>query len=295
MTRTLGNNAFSNLRKTAGGLGAATGGCGIAVGKRWIPLASSSSFHIPNPNRGQFVLQAYFDGSGQNKPGDKMLTLGGIVASGSVWTDFEKEWMATLQAHNLREFHMTDAMALRRSFKGWSNEKVENLLNDLLTVCSKFYSRRFYAKSCTVNLEEYWKFAKEILVLPTPEEICINACCGSGLPEDEENPGAEFQQVELYFDIHEDFRHKIQEPWERGKRKHAGGWINQVQTIATICAEERPPLQAADLIAWTANAYHRKHERAKKLYPIMRSTIIGLHIFYDYGRLVSEYDKRIHC
>ena len=133
MTRTLDSDAFSNLRKTAGSLGAAGGGCGIAVGKRWIPLASSSSFHIPNPNRGQFVLQAYFDGSGQNKPGDKMLTLGGIVASGSVWTDFEKEWMATLQAHNLREFHMTDAMALRRSFKGRSNEKVENLLNDLFT------------------------------------------------------------------------------------------------------------------------------------------------------------------
>lgn len=77
------------------------------------------------------MLKAYFDASGKNDPATRILTLGGLVASEAVWPDFEKEWQAVLGLYCLDSFHMMDAIASQRDFKGWPTQKVDALVAQL--------------------------------------------------------------------------------------------------------------------------------------------------------------------
>ena len=235
------------------------------------------------------MLKAYFDGSGKNDLATKQLTLGGLVASHIIWTDFEKGWREVLKSHSSNVFHTTDAMALRGDFKSWTNSKVDGLIKDLLNMAASFWGRNMYVKTCTIDLDDYRKLKTRIPDLRTPEEICVNFCCGSGLPPDDANPNAEFQEVEFYFDVGEQFRKNIQRSWDRLRARKTPGWSAQVKAIDTAVASETPALQAADLVAWIAAAQHRKIERAKPYYYALHLVLTGMHPFYHYQKLMSDY------
>lgn len=241
------------------------------------------------------MLKGYWDGSSGKSESSRaeMLTLGGLITSASVWGEIETAWWSILAKHPelRRGLHMTDAIGRHRDFAKWNDSEVAILIDQCLELLSSFRSRGLYYKSCTINLRDYMRFAKEILKIIPAQQICINMCCGSGLPVDEEDPSNGFPEVEFYFDINEQFRKHIQESWEWLKARDDKGWSKQVKQIGTAAAYKTPALQAADLVSWTVNAHYRGVERAQSIYKGLKASLVQLDAFYDYNRLVREFDK----
>jgi Protein of unknown function (DUF3800) len=246
------------------------------------------------------MLKAFFDSSRDEKYG-RCISLAGIVSSEAIWPEFEKQWMAVLESYGLEEFHMTDAMAIppQGEFKGWTERRIKSVLNDLVNTVAKFAGREslpkgkeFLLKACTVKMEDYFKVKAENIYLRRPEAICVNSCCGTGLPPDPANPGAEYQSVIFYFDHNEPYLRHIKNNWDRGK-KYRVGWPSQVKDILPISATNVPALQAVDILAWTANHFHMGDDRARSLFFIIPLSG-GIHDFYDYETIKKEYgnDKK---
>lgn len=285
---------FENRELTSRGLGAPRGGCGI--GGVWtetegISLLSVYPLSLLDPNRHFFVLKAYFDGSGKShNKNETILTLAGLVSSDAAWPDFEREWRQMLGWYGLKAFHATDAMSDSRAFRGWGEEKVKTLVRQLLTIISKFYGRKVYFKSCTIKLADYRRAKQEIPNLYKAEVMCVDFCVGTGLPPDDSDPGKEFSDVSLYFDMNEDFLKTIYPIWSKmRKRKREFTWAHQVKVILPVPSEEIPGIQAADLLAWIVAGHYRKNEKAENFYPYTKDILIGMHRVYDYKAILRDY------
>ena len=292
--RKLGSDAFSNLVRAERGLGAPGGGCDIGRAiSTYVSLLSAYPLKLSNLNRHFFVLSAYFDGSGKtNNKKETILTLAGLVSSDAAWPDFEREWQQMLGWYGLRAFHTTDAMSGGRAFKGWGEEKIRTLVRQLLTIISKFYGRKMYFKSCTIQLEDYRRARREISYLDKAEAMCVDFCVGSGLPPDDSNPGKEFQEIGLYFDMDEDFLKTIDPIWRQiRKRRRQFTWAHQVKFLLPLPSDQTPAIQAADLLAWIVGGHYRKREKAESFYPYVKNILLGMHRVYDYKSILRDYMK----
>ena len=255
-----------------------------------LSITRLSPSNPPPAHRRFFMLKAYFDKSADERE-QYFLTLGGIVASGLLWDEFQKQWLAILEEYGIDFFHMAPAMANPpgRPFKGRNTEEMRALAKRLLNLMGQFKGPEFLIKSCTINLLDYERAKRENPKLRTKEAICVNFCCGSGLPLDAERPDAEHQEVELYFDVGEKFKDRIDRVWQRlKKRKNHPGWVDQIFSIGTVSSEDVSGLQAADIVAWTVRGHYCGHEHASAFY-LFLTVMGGLHGFYDYERIKTEY------
>lgn len=236
------------------------------------------------------MIKAYFDGSRYDGPGIKLLSLGGVVASESVWSDFNQKWCIELKKYGLTSFHMTDAMARRGNFHGWERENIDNLLRTLTNIVFGFFERHLRVKSCTINLDDHQKAKALVPRLKEPEAICVDFCCGTPVPPEEDAPPNQlYSDIVYYFDQNERFLKFIDRAWRRRRRRRRGGWPQQVQRITKASTGEEPGLQAADLIAWSTNATYREVERA---YPYFwLNVFMGIHAFFDYEQILQEVAK----
>ncbi len=82
-------------------------------------------------------LEAYLDASttDHGKP-TQVLTLAVVVASARRWREFEIAWAAAMKRGGAegKILHMTDLMAGRKAFEGWTNEMREPLFRELVPV-----------------------------------------------------------------------------------------------------------------------------------------------------------------
>ena len=230
------------------------------------------------------------------------MTLACIVSSEAIWPDFEQAWSSVLAnaPHPLKAFHMAPAMSRKRHpfNKDWTKDEVDALVRQLTktidSFAAKHWGMEFVVKTVTIDLREYRKYKLENVHLRTPEAICVNFCCGTALPQDNANPGAEYQDVLFYFDRAEKFLRTIRSNWIRGK-KHlrkepepsGGGWPTQVKDILPVNADNVPALQAADVVAWITNGFYKGDDRAR---PLFQRLFPGrMRKFYDYETIKKEY------
>lgn len=236
------------------------------------------------------MIKAYFDGSRYDGPGIKLLSLGGVVASESVWSDFNQKWRTELQKYGLTIFHMKDAMGRRGEFYGWERQNIENLLKTLTNILFGFFERHLLVKSCTINLDDHQKAKALIPNLKEPEAICVDFCCGTPVSlEEDVPPHRPYSDIVYCFDQNERFLRFIDRAWRLRRKRRRGGWPQQVQKILQASTVEEPGLQAADLIAWSTNATYREVKRA---YPyFLLNVFMGMHAFFDYDRILQEVAK----
>ncbi len=218
------------------------------------------------------MLRGYYDGSGKSHEKDsKFLTLTGIVASESVWKEFENKWNAVLNRHGAPSLHMADAMSLRGDFSranGWDDQRVDNLVRDLWNVIGEFRfstegkGSNLTAFSCTIIMEDYRRAKAENTRLREAEAICVNCCFK--LPFDIER----FPEIVMIFDCSEGFQKTITRVWEKAKGKELAGWPRQIRNIVNRTKERETlgtsyecPMQAADMIAWLVNNRRRNPRR----------------------------------
>lgn len=100
------------------------------------------------------MLCAYLDESGihdRKKTGRvEYLAVGGAIAQCENWLVLEDKWRAALISAGISEFHMTDFESSKKEFSGWSKEKREDFLNQLLDIIHKSRVRAFFGAGTLV-------------------------------------------------------------------------------------------------------------------------------------------------
>jgi hypothetical protein len=239
------------------------------------------------------VLWGYFDYS-KDEVGKNFITLAGIVSSEALWPEFEEKWAAVLRSYGVSAFHAADAFAREEKFTGWTDEQVMQCVWALYGVIWEAAGRQFVIKACTVKLDDYRKAKAEIPTLREEQALCVDYCCGTGLPDEHGSPGGAHSRVIFYFDQNERFRHYIKRVWDK-ERKSRSGWTTQVKDILEVSAQDIPALQAADVIAWIMNGHYKGDTRATVLFPAV--TVLSLRHalfrYYDYEQIQRQYRNRL--
>lgn len=237
------------------------------------------------------TVRAYYDGCGHsNDNATKILTLSGIVSTDQLWPEFESKWRDMLRCHNIRQVHMTDLMALQGEYKEWDETRQQALVRDAFNVIGGFRGKHLWARSASVPLSDYRKARKTIANLRAPEAICVNFCFGGpNLPPD--YAGRE-RCILLHFDRGEKFMHTVNRVWQKFKKEPNAGWPRQVLDIVSTNAVSCYPIQAADILAWITNRYHRDADCWNGwLFMSTYLTINHSVALYDYSRISREYPK----
>ncbi len=229
-----------------------------------IPIAELSAFNLKRFRTVAVTGKAYYDGSG--KKDTQFLTLAGYAGTLPAWLQFEEAWAKVLERHNCSFLHMADAFFLRNEFSfanGWTHDKVNALLIDLLNECLSQtgwgdYRNEFVGVSSTVNLEDYHRACNDRpeLKAKTPEEICVRLALRVALqvlPENKESePFHKDGAVEIYFDENELFRSKIENEWRKYRNNRNTLW-SLVASIGSVNHRQVIGVQAADFLAWQTN------------------------------------------
>ena len=200
----------------------------------------------------QTVLKAYFDGSKNDQAGS--ITLAAIAADEKLWLDFESQWKLVLvQRGNAPYAHMKEAMSLEGAFKGWTPFDRNWLIAGLNDLITEFSGRhRFQGFACTVDLEahERWKRARS---LPPPERLCARLIFPKIMDWYGTFPDLIMDSMEAFFDRNEGFMHHISSDWNNPKIRRKYPVWSLIKTIAPAHMKDTPPLQAADMLAWSRN------------------------------------------
>jgi hypothetical protein len=224
------------------------------------------------------TVKGYYDGTGSPATlyRGEIIGLAGYAARPEVWDVFESKWWQILadsaSRPPCRYLHMREARALRGEFsrdRGWTQEKVQTLLQDLFNEC---FSRRGLAQpipevlvgaSCSVDLDAYDRVCERYphFIEKKPEALCVDhvvtAAIKQLVPPGERmgmhEMSAQRLSVELYFDRNESFRHHIFRVWDALPWHRRPFPLRLVKKIGTAERQTSAALQAADYLAWHTN------------------------------------------
>lgn len=247
------------------------------------------------------AIRGYYDMSGDSQ----RVVLAGYAATPSRWALFEKSWTEVLRNFEPRceSLHMLDAAKLRGDFairNGWSTERVDALIHELLTKCLVTHGRPtgengLFAAVCTIELDDFRRAAREISQLRNrgPYWVCTEYVTGMALrllPQDPELPPfCRMGTVEMCFDRGERFAGQVRDERKRAMKRREGkrGPLSLVSEISEGVARELPGLQAADYLAWHFN------RSAKGLISNWQTVLAtdGRYNRFDYDMLVEWYDN----
>jgi hypothetical protein len=210
------------------------------------------------------MLTAYMDDSGTHASAS-ICALGGYFGGVRRWMEFERRWLDVLTRYGVKEFHAKRFWAKTPSgervddYKGWSDEKADLFLNELLTAIVR---TQIYPFVSGVNTKEWEKidladrrvFTGATRVHPTGAPtrsifLAFVTCvfrvashCKPGIV------------IELIVD--QDHRN---EAWAhlclRGLKRENPELAKRVGDLTFADRRMALPLQAADLIAYEANLY----------------------------------------
>jgi hypothetical protein len=114
------------------------------------------------------MLQGYFDDSGNVRQG-KTCLIAGYVAPTNAWTDFSDRWAAILkEPPAIDHFKMSNAFALTKQFKGWSESERDAKVTRLIDVINA--SKITYGVAMGINNADFLRDAKGAL----PDGAFIN-------------------------------------------------------------------------------------------------------------------------
>ena len=197
------------------------------------------------------MLGAYFDGSRTN---GHSLTLSAVAADMKLWESLEDQWKYVLKDRGGAPYmHMKEAMPLKESFATWVPSNRDFLLNGLIALLAEFsHKPRFAFFTCTVDLEAHRRLRK-IKYIPPPERLCSRIVFPKLLDWYGAFSDPILDVIEVYFDRNEKFIGHIQRDWENKKIRRENPVWDLIRTIAPADMRITPPLQVADMIAWSRN------------------------------------------
>jgi len=236
------------------------------------------------------VIKAFHDGSGKHdNPGSKFLTLAGFCSTESIWNDFEAQFTAQLKHHGAPEkyghpyIHMCDATASKNGFRGWSSDKLSDLVMSLIALVPE--DLIFF--SCTVNLDEF-KLAKPKLSSHVTQAsvVCAEWCFTKLRVPESFEPIA----VNLYYDRNETFLRVVDKQWRSVPKRKQRGWKREVAMVAPVNSLFVPAIQMADVAAWITNRHYSLPDRENWWLALTLSTMRNRsEQLYEYKELMKDF------
>ncbi len=202
------------------------------------------------------ALKIFLDGSGQSEDAsNRFLTLASIMASDDSWSTFEPEWSAALKRHGVPYSHMKELLRGEGPFYGWEDRAKIAFVKDLFNALGQMEREDFIGCTLTVDLGDYRKLARNPSVEPA-EAVCVDFVMNHAFAHSRFAGG----RAEIFFDRDESFIKYLERVWSRNKH-NASSWAAYISTVAPVEMYEVLPVQAADLLAWSANRYYASEEQ----------------------------------
>jgi hypothetical protein len=236
------------------------------------------------------MLGAYFDDSGTHG-GAPVVAVAGFIAKAEQWDKLCQEWQETLDWFNgrhgfkLTHFHMATFMSKQGEFKGMNKEQAEILLDKLVSFIKL---RCCYALSSVMPVKLYEEIIGDDLRKPvgSPYTLCALMCMLSGKRWAQSQGFNE--PMAFIFESGTQHWGEISEAFEKAqKTRDLGGLF--IDDSLTLQLKARPPLQAADILAWALRRQIPKGKTRKDI-PFGQcyeklSTLQGRRLFWNRTRL----------
>ena len=142
-------------------------------------LARISWIHLHAEGRILVALKSFNDGSG--KADCRATSLACAAMLEQFWYEFDNDWEKLLARHNLKCFHMTDAVALKNHFSkgnGWNKEKVRSLISEIVLILNRHQQRNMQFRCSTVLRNDYKRAKASHPTLRPIPAICANYTVG---------------------------------------------------------------------------------------------------------------------
>jgi len=203
------------------------------------------------------VLIAYLDESGSKDT--PILTMAGYIADERKWLRFEREWRKAMKEFGVTHLHMRQFTQSRGEFAGWSEAQRRAFMNRVTWIIK---SSVMYRVGAVIPCADYQQTVG--LVEPGNTRItpfwcsflsCISAilayCKRFGITDD----------IALVFDENSESSQHATGYYT--SFKELPGVKNRSQLVSLSFADDKKftPLQAADLLAYELNKYHRGFKR----------------------------------
>jgi hypothetical protein len=211
------------------------------------------------------LMKTYFDGGNKVDKRFDRISLAAVCGTRNQWKRFETDWNKVLYLHKAEFLHTTDAISLNNSFsveKGWSKKRVDLLIDDCVSVLKKHMEippdrqgpvrPGIFAVTLTIRFDEWLEAHKESpnSIPDTIEEVCVTELLSFAFRWGHLR-GA--KSYELYFDQGEPFYGHIRDRFDKPRAKQDIGMMNKVNHLGESDMRVNPPLQLADLLAWSIN------------------------------------------
>ena len=253
------------------------------------------------------ALHSYFDGSytGPKWTEGRFITLAGCATDDSIWADIEQGWQAVLDEDSRRPrakyLHMKQATKGLPPFdwkNGWNATKVWYLITDCLMYINGLDKERFRQFACTLDLDAYRRAIADGIKLDDPITICNVHCPFTvllwyGL----KYPGI-IHSAHYFFDESEPFKAPFEEMWANGMRDHLSihsisEYWSLIKTVTTARMQNKPGLQMADLLAWSATRKltTQDGDLAHHLSDVLRAITPSSWVIWDEKKLRCDYRR----
>lgn len=178
------------------------------------------------------------------------------VADHRVWREFDIEWRAALTKHGAPYLHMREFAHFRGAFKGWSEERRQALMHDLLLAIT---ARDLQALGVALRVDDFDRLpvkARDGYV--GPYLVCFyELIWGLGLKSTRALP---FEPVDFVYSRQDEFRKMMRRAWAHAKEAESYG--RRLGVLEFQDMRDVPGLQAADLLGWEFRHYY--HLKAKR-------------------------------
>ena len=249
------------------------------------------------------VLKTYFDKSNdERKP---TMTLAGVAATDSVWTEIDGGWNEILGRHDppAAYWHTYEAVHLEGIYtreNGWDEHKVSGLMNTLFSYLQIVAKKEKYAQfTCTVDMDAYRKLDDEGYQMPRPPQLLADECVDRIIEWFLfEYKGLDCES-QMYFDMNEPFEPIIHAKWEAEMEdfKKTGiynKWAH-IKYVGTAPHWITPGIQVADLMGWaTSRESNEFVDSYKHLALAMRSLLPSHWVKIDERQLRRRYRPWIY-
>jgi Protein of unknown function (DUF3800) len=245
-----------------------TSGLGLKDGGRYswsMPVADlARALCLPQAGGVLGMFAAYFDESYSDKA-PRILVVAGYMAPIEQWGRFEAEWREFLQKFEVSNpFHMTDFMAGRGQFSGWSQKKQDECIYDYISLIRR---RTHLRLSVGFDLSVY-----ETAMADFKEQIGPYAFCVFEWMQEAERFMDKYQivgPIAYVFESGSGFGGQIFDTMVWVKRRRQLRERYRLGSFTFADKRQVLPLQAADIFAWESRAHHARYVQSS---PMRRST-----------------------
>lgn len=205
----------------------------------YIPLREALVYR-KGQHGGVLVLQAYFDESGDQP--DPFICMGGCLADGTAWDNFEKEWDDVLCSYGVNQLHTSELLCHvpQGEYKGWNKKNVDCFIYDVIPIVLR-----------TVKLyigvgENLFDHEQSPSPKDDPYFNCLLTCIDCAASYVASLPGNE--KVEMIFAEHPEHSRRVRQIYP--EVRDCSGMYDKLASDMYGSPKDFLPLQASDLIAY---------------------------------------------